>query len=232
MLARAPRRAARKGRCGLRRVLAAGGHGDAERACPGRARSRPSRRRPCPRPGAGRWRGRGPCRPARGCAPCPRGRSARRCAAGARRRCRGRCPSTSRTAPPSGPAPARDLHPAAGRRVLDRVLHQVLEDAAQAVGVGHHRGRARRRVRASVDLLAPGEARERRHHVLGHLRRAAPPPSAAAARPTPGATARAGPPPARPCGRRGCGSCPGSAGRSPAPPPRRPPGPPRSRGSR
>ena len=61
------------------------------------------------------------------------------------------------------------------------------------------------------DLLALGQAREGGHHVLDDLREERPPPSAAAARPTRGATARAGPRRARPSGRRGCGSCRGSA---------------------
>src|SRR5262245_16848836 len=69
--------------------------------------------------------------------------------------------------------PARrgpDLHAPALGRVLDRVVHEALDHAPQPIGVGDHRGRARGAVHER-DALAPGGAREARHHVLGDLRR-------------------------------------------------------------
>ena len=87
--------------------------------------------------------------------------------------------------------------------------------------------RIRRRRSASVITTgAPSSHTPGDRHLLaaGQLCRGTPPrrparrqgsrpPIAAAARRPPAATARAGRPPAPPCGRRGCGSCPGSGWR-------------------
>ena len=87
-----------------------------------------------PDQGAARPRGRGRCRPGRGCGPCRRGRSGRRPAPGRRPGCRGRRP---RSAPRAAAVPDGHLHGhrRARRGVHGRVGEQVVQDLADALRV-------------------------------------------------------------------------------------------------